>query len=112
MHEPMGEIAVGCEDHETFAIFIETTGAKKTEAREFAGQNGEDRIWIVRIVIGAHETTWFVHGQGDSRLGGGADRFAARRDSVDARRNLLTKRGSGTVDPHLTLRNQGFGGPS
>ena len=61
MGQALGEISVGGENDETFAILVEATGAKKTILGEFPRQHGENRIGIVWVVVGAREAPGLVH---------------------------------------------------
>lgn len=60
MGQALGEISVGGENDETFAILVEATSAK-TILGEFPRQHGENRIGIVWVVVGARKAPGLVH---------------------------------------------------
>lgn len=51
MHQPVREISVGGQNHQTLAVLVQAAGAEKTKARKFPRQNGKDRLWVVWIVV-------------------------------------------------------------
>ena len=108
--EALREVAVRRQNDEALAVFVEAAGAKKAEFGKLARQHGEDRVGVVRVVVGAGEAPGFVHGERESRLYGRAHAFAAGGHTVDSGRDLLTERGDDAVDPNLALRNECLGG--
>jgi len=112
MHQPVGEVAVGGEDDETFAVEIEPAGAEKAELGKLPWQQLENSSGVMGIVVRTNEPAGFVHDDSDPWLGGRSYRLAADGDPVDARGDFLTEGGRGTVDPYLTLCDQRFRRPA
>ena len=105
MHQAVGQVAVGGENHEALAVLVEAACAEEPILRVDARDQFEDRGGVVRIVVGADETPGLVHGQGQARLGRAADGLASAGHAGDARHDFLSEGGDGTVDPDLALRD-------
>ena len=104
--EALGEVAVGGEDDEALGVFVEAAGAEKAVFGEFGREKGEDRLGVVRVVVGADEAAGFVHGDGDFRLhGGGADLTAVDDDFIRGGVDFLAEFGGAAVYPDFSLRD-------
>ena len=110
VHESVGELAVGREDDQAFAVLVEAAGAKKAEFSQLAWQQVEDGGGVVRVVIGADEAARLVHGEGEARLRRGAHGASANGDLVVAGLDALTEFGATAVDPDFSGGNERLGG--
>ena len=53
MHELIGKVTIGGEDDEALAVLIEPAGAEEAQPGPFAGQEVEDRLLRVGVVLGS-----------------------------------------------------------
>lgn len=111
MGNSLGDIAVVGEDEEAFGVFIEAAGAEEFEVLEFFGEDGEDGffVFVEWVFVGAEETFWFVHGEGDG--GGGGDRFeefAVKFDSVLGWDGFIADGSDFAVDGDEAVADEGF----
>ena len=110
MHQTVGQVAIGGEDDEALAVFVEAAGAKKAVARKLGREEVEDGGGVVWIVVGANEAAGFMHGNGEAGRLRGADFGAFNGDLIDAGGDLLPDGGADAVDVNFAGRDEGFGG--
>ena len=110
MHQAVGKFAIGCDDDQSLAVLVEPAGAKETQFRQVTGEQVEDGVGIVGVVVGTDETPGFMQRKGQFGLGRDADGFAADRDLVETGGDLLSGGGGVAVDPDLALDNERFRG--
>jgi hypothetical protein len=110
LHQAMGEFAIRRKNHQSLAVLVEPSGAKKTQMREFAREHRKNGFGIVRVVVRANQSTGFMDGQRHQLLRNRSHGLSTDRDFVDAEGDFLPQGSGLAVDPHLLLRDESLGG--
>mgnify|MGYP005624883213 CR=1 FL=1 len=112
VHQLIGEIAISCQNHQSLGILIEPSRAEEAAVQQLMGKKIKNRARIVWVVIGAHEPTRFMDGDGHGLLARGTDTLILDRDLIDPGGDLLADFGDFAVYAHLAGLDQRLRGAS
>ena len=109
MGDPLGEIAVRRQDEQAFRILVESAGAGQSGVPQLFRQEVENRLFLVRVGVGADVVPGLVQNEGRVVLLAGQDPLSVHPDDRTSGGDGFTDPGRATVNFDAPSPDQFFG---